>query len=99
MKKQQLVDKPYEITWQELKDFINQFPEEYLTMKVPVMFADENPARYMNEPFFIQEDVYVYDGDWENSGDLKVLKEVNEDFDENLLQLVTKKGTPFLWID
>lgn len=92
------------ITWQDLKDFVNSIPEEFLTKKVAVLQSDNSLADRMNEPVFIEKDIWNHvDGDEETCGTLEVLKESDADFEEEFAkgnyEIVTPKGTPFLWID
>ena len=56
------------ITWQELKDFVNSIDEVHLSSEVLVQFEDDTIARNMQEPFKLEDDIYVYDGDWELRG-------------------------------
>lgn len=94
------MEKPKTITWQELKDFANSVPEEYLTKHAYIIISDESTARALNEPFFIQEDIYSNKSDYEDCGPLKELKELHGDeFNEDDYILTTKKGAPFLWSD
>ena len=91
------------ITWQELKDFVNSIDEVHLQNEVIVQFEDETIARNMQEPYKLEDDIYVYDGDWEQSGTLKEIKQIRKDgelpFDMELCRLATKKGMPFLWME
>jgi len=90
-----------EITWQQLKDFVNSVPEDFLQNKVPLMYEDETFARRIQEPFFSEEDIYINKNDIEKIGTLKDLKENHDDedpFNPDDYILNTKKGTPFLWI-
>lgn len=91
------------ITWQELKDFVNSIDEVHLSSEVLVQFEDETLARNMQEPYKLENDIYMFDDNTEDCGTLEELKELMQDaeppFDEKLCKLITKKGTPFLWID
>lgn len=92
-----------EITWQELKDFINNIPEEFLQEKVPLNHADESQFAFLNEPGVIEHDIYRHKEDEDDCECLEILREIHkfddEPFNEADYILVTKKGTPFLWID
>lgn len=92
--------KPREITWQELKEFVNSVPEEYMQKNIPILIEDESYARNLNESFFIQNDIYSNIEDSEDCGTLEELKNIwKDEFNESNYQLITKKGTPFLWSD
>lgn len=94
------VEPPKDITWQELKDFVNSLDEETLKERIPVLIGDATSAVYLNEPFKMEYDVYSNIHDVEDSGPLEELKELwGDEYDESLYKLVTKKGTAFLWID
>ena len=97
------VDLKKPITWQMLKDFVNGIPEKYLEKTAVILFEDESTARELLEPFTMYDDIYIYDSDSEESGTLKELRELRDSMDMpfNLedCQLVTEKGTPFLWVE
>lgn len=89
------------ITWKKLKEFVNSIPEELLNKKASLLLEDETYARKLDDAFFIREDIYANKEDGEDCGTLEELKETHEhDSDFNLEDyiLVTKKGTPFLYI-
>lgn len=89
------------ITWNKLKEFVNSIPEELLDKKASLLLEDETFSRDLNEPFFIEHDVYCHKEDGEYSASEKELKEMHkdeEDFTMDDYILVTKKGTPFLYI-
>lgn len=101
MENQEELKKP--ITWQELKDFVNSLPFEYMDKTARLLFQDESTARDLLEPFRMQEDIYMFDDNAEDCGTLEELKELMQDaeppFDLQLCKLITKKGTPFLWAE
>lgn len=91
------------ITWQELKEFVNSLPAEYMDKPAHILFQDETTARGLLEPFQIKNDIYMFDDNTEDCGTLEELRELMADaeppFDEALCKLITKKGTPFLWAE
>ena len=91
------------ITWQELADFIAKIPEEKMNDTAKILFQDESSARDLLEPFFIENDIFMYDDNEEDCGTENELREIakinGEDFDKGLCKLVTKKGAPFLWAE
>ena len=91
------------ITWQDLEDFVKKIPLEYKEKTAMILFQDEEQARELLEPFFMRDDIYIFDDNSEDCGTLEELKEILADaeppFDEKLCKLVTKKGTPFLWAE
>lgn len=91
------------ITWQMLKDFVNKIPDEHLQKTAVILFEDESTVRELLEPFTLENDIYIYDDNDEDSGTLKELRDQKkydeEPFDESLAKLVTPKGTPFLWVE
>lgn len=94
---------PQPITWDELKTFVNSLSEEQLKNKIPVLFQDETAARYLLEPFKMENDIYAHIDDDENAGTIEELKQCCKDqgepFNENEYYICTKKGTPFLWLE
>ncbi|UFK27481.1 hypothetical protein [Elizabethkingia phage TCUEAP2] len=103
MADQNTTQEPQPITWDELKTFVNSLSEEQLKNKIPVLFQDETAARYLLEPFKMENDIYIYDNDGEDCGTLEELREIREaeemKFDLEDCTLVTPKGTPFLWLE
>lgn len=94
------LEKLKEITWQELKDFCNSIPEEFLSRKAHILVSDNNQGQKLNEPYFLEEDVWcLKDGDFEDCGTLEDLRCMDDEFDINNYELITKKGTPFLYAD
>lgn len=91
------------ITWQDLEDFVKKIPLEYKQKTAMILFQDEEKARELLEPFFIENDIFMYDDNDEDCGTEKELREIAKingfDFDKGLCKLVTKKGTPFLWAE
>ena len=67
------------------------------------VYTYQGQARELLEPFFMRDDIYIFDDNSEDCGTLEELKEILADaeppFDEKLCKLVTKKGTPFLWAE
>lgn len=90
-----------EITWQELKDFCNSIPAEFLDKKVNILVSDNSEGQKLNEPYFLPHDVWCHkDGFPEDEcGELDEVMQSNVDFDKNNYYIVTKKGTPFLYAD
>jgi hypothetical protein len=90
------------ITWEKLKEFVNSIPPVYLEKTAHVLYEDNSIGKLLSESFFIEDDVYIFDDNEEDCGTLEELKMLMEDaeppFDEALCRLVTKKGTPFLWV-
>jgi hypothetical protein len=82
-------------TYRELKEFVNSLTEDQLNLPVIVEMADW-PSMQVEDLAIQDEDFYIYDGDWEDSGTLELLKECHEDdeFDIELCTLVSEKGTP-----
>lgn len=103
MSKTEMGDKPHNITWQELKDFVNSIPENHLQGKVMTAYGDEGYSKLMNEPGFIEHDIYSNKEDLEDSGTLDEIKmnlEMKDEvFDISNYELWQEAGTPFLWID
>jgi hypothetical protein len=88
-----------EITWKELKEFVNSIPEDFLSKKASLLLEDDTYARKLSEPFFIQDDIYCNKEDSEDVASVKDLKDAHgEDFNIDDYFLITKKGTPFLYI-
>lgn len=101
MKNQQSGEKSHEITWQELKDFVNSLTDSELQQKVLTQVSDDEYRKYMNEPFREEEDIYIHDPS-EEIAPIKEMKEMfkgDDDFKESDCRLICPKGTPFLWID
>ena len=90
------------ITWGELKEFVNSIPAEYLDKTAHLLYEDNSEGKPLSEPLFIEDDIYIFDDNAEDCGTLEELKMLMEDaeppFDDALCRLVTKKGTPFLWV-
>lgn len=103
MENNQLGDKPASITWQELKDFVNGIEPEFLNREVLVQISDNEFMSRLNEPFRIENDIYVHREDSEDAGtieELKMIKDSNDEvfnIDDYVLSL--QKGYPALWID
>jgi hypothetical protein len=89
------------ITWQELKDFCNSIPNEFLNNKARILVSDISQGQLLNEPYLLEKDVYRHKDhdDPEDCGYLEDLKEMDNEFDINNYEIITKKGTPFLWAD
>ena len=91
------------ITWQMLKNFVNGIPDELLGKTAVILFEDESTARELLELFNMENDVYIYDEDWEICGTFAEIKQMVEDndeeFNESLCKLATPKGTPFLRVE
>ena len=91
------------ITWQDLEDFVKKIPLEYKQKTAMILFKDEEKVRELLEPFFIENDIFMYDDNDEDCGTENELREIvkinGNDFDKGLCKLVTKKGTPFLWAE
>ncbi len=88
-----------QLTFKDLKDFINSLSEEQLEMDA---YFENGDLETMGIGGFsiVDHDVYSYNGDLDTCGaieDLKVLHD--DDFDESLCALVTKTGTPYLHIE
>ncbi|GGG97467.1 hypothetical protein [Pedobacter zeae] len=89
-----------QITWKELKDFVNSIPEEFLDKKVHILVSDESEGKKLNEPFFLEEDTWCHKDCFpDDCGKLEDLKFMDDEFDINNYEIITPKGTPFLWID
>lgn len=103
MSNTELGDKPSQITWQELKDFVNSIPEKHLQSKVMTAYGDEGYSRLMNEPGFIENNIYSNKEDIEDSGTLEEIKMNLEngevEFNINNYEIWSEAVTPFLWID
>lgn len=89
------------ITWQELKDFCNSIPNEFLGNKANVLISDNNQGTKLNEPYFLEEDVWCHKEGFadEDAAHLEDLKATDDNFDIDNYEVITKKGNPFLWID
>lgn len=98
-----LGDKPRNITWQELKDFVNGIEDQYLNENVLVNYSDEGYCKRLNEPFRLEYDVYYNIEDPEDCGTIEEIKmnleSQDEVFVEENYKLATAKNHPFLWID
>jgi len=103
MKNNQLGDKPANITWQELKDFANGIEPQFLHERVLVQISDNEYCSRLNEPYRVQNEIYINRYDSDDCGtieELKMIKEDNgEDFNIDDYVLSFKKGHPMLWID
>lgn len=103
MAEQNKTEEPQPITWGDLKKFINELPDEQLQNKIPVMYQDETAARYLLEPFKMENDIYAHIDDDDECGTMAELYEsrnsLGEPFNENEYYICTKKGTPFLWLE
>jgi len=95
------MEAPRTITWQELKDFCNSIPDQFLEGKVHMLVSDDNQGKKINEPYFLEEDVWCLKGGFpdEDAGNLDDLKSIDDDFDIDEYEIITPKGTPFLWAD
>lgn len=91
------------ITWQQLKEFVNTLTDEELQNKVPVLYQDEERAKFLLEPFRMEQNILAHIDDDEVCGTMEELKDRckvdKEPFNENEYYVCTKQGTPFLWID
>jgi hypothetical protein len=96
-----LTEKLKQITWQELKDFVNSIPEEFLSSKVHMLVSDDNEGKKLNEPFCLDEDVYCHKDGFpdDNCGPLEDIMSLEEDYNPDNYEIITKKGTPFLYVD
>lgn len=86
-------------TYKDLKEFLSTLTDDQLNQEVVIEIVDNSVYRNV---FFgvVDEDMYVYDGDNEDIGTLKILKECHEeDFDQSLCDLVTTKGSVFIGAD
>jgi len=100
MEKETITEKLKEITWQELKDFCNSIPDEFLSGKVHMLVSDNNRGQRINEPYFLEEDTWcLKDGDLDCAGTIDYLKIFDDEFDEDNYEIITKKGTPFLYAE
>lgn len=97
------MEKPKSITWKELKEFANSIPEEFINNEASLLIGDESTSRVLNEPFFIENDIYCNKEDNEDCASMEELRNAHmydeDEFNEDDYVLVTKKGTPFLWSD
>lgn len=83
------------ITWQQLKDFVNAVPDEFLQQQIPLLHGDQ--TLYLCEPGYFPEDLYIHKDDPDDGGPLKDLQDLHgEDFDINEYRF-QPAGWPFLW--
>lgn len=84
-------------TYRELKEFVNSLSEEQLNQKVSIDRSDEK-SMALTDFSIADEDLFIYDDDWEDFGTKEILKDCHEEdgFDENELTLVFPKGTVFI---
>ena len=86
-------------TYLDLKKFLETLTEDQLNQELVVDWVDSHSTRDVSFGI-VDEDMYMYDNDVEDSGTLKILKECHEeDFDETLCELITPKGTVFITCD
>lgn len=86
-------------TWNELKEFIETLTDEQKARKVNVLIGDDSMGKDI-DIFLTEEDIYQNVEDDEDCGPLKELMDVHgEDFNESDYPLITKKGTPFIYIE
>lgn len=95
-----IMEKPATITYRQLRKFVNAIPDIFIDNTAMILISDETIARALNEPCFVENDIYSNKSDYEDSGTLKELKEKHgDDFNEEDYIKVTTKGSPFLWSD
>ena len=85
-------------TWSDLEEALNKMPLDQKGKQVFSSIEDENTFRKVEDVQFVQNDIYVKKDEKEDYGDLEALKELHgEEFNESNYELITPKGTPFLW--
>lgn len=85
-------------TWNSLLKAISNLSPEQREKQVFFTYEDESRFKKIHGLETIPEDVYINKDNDEDCGDLETLKEVHgDDFKEEDYELVTPKGTPFLW--
>lgn len=88
------------ITWADVENFIKTLSEEEKQAEVFVECEDEQPPRRIESAERAEFDVWVYDGDPENTYDSKDgLLALQDDPDESLCVLATPKGAPFICLE
>lgn len=100
MEEQITVIEPEQITWKQLKDFIQTLSEEELKTPAWILIDDNSQATKLLEPLRIEQDIYCNIDEHEDCGTLAELKELaGDDFNIANYKLSTPKGTPFLWAE
>lgn len=88
-----------QITWDQLKTFVNSLDENQLKKQVFIIIDDNSFGTPLIGMEQLPEDVYCHKDDPEDCGQLEILKELyDEDFNESDFILSTEKGTPFLYL-
>ena len=88
--------------WSELKEFVNSLDEKQLLGDVYfIENVDDGQSCHVGNAEVLDEDVYANIEDNHDVGTLRDLREAWDDtdgeFDESNYEIVTHKGTPFLW--
>lgn len=86
------------ITWAEIKELVDMMPPEILSQNATIWNESEETGHAVTAIKILDED-WHYDGD-EGCAPLDVIKENDEDFEENKndYYLVHRAGTPILMI-
>lgn len=86
------------ITWAEIKELVNKLPEDILKQRCTIWNESEDNGHSVTGIKILDED-WHFDGD-EGCMPLRLLKEHNEDYEENKdeYHLVHATGTPILLI-
>jgi hypothetical protein len=87
-------------TWDDLMKAIEEIPQEYRNNQVFFSFEDRDELIKVDSIQTVPEDIYSYK-DHEEFGTFENMKEFaemnDEEFNEKNIELITKKGIPFLW--
>lgn len=81
------------LTYRQLKEFVNQIPEEFLDDSAGVS-GDETFAA-INSAGFTNQNFYAPEGEWDEMIDEKGYESLS-DQDKEGYEIVIKKGEPFL---
>ena|ERR1700739_820303 len=88
-------------TYGDLLEALKTFTPEQLAQKPYIFIDDAEFAEKIGSIGEYGQDIYSYDDDDENCGEIEDIKscckENNEEFDETKLKLMTPKGTIFLY--
>ena len=86
------------ITWAEIKELVNQLPENILNQNCTIWTDSEVSGGFITGVKILDED-WHFDGD-EGCAPISTIKENYEDYEENKEEyhLVHAKGTPILLI-
>jgi len=93
------IDSEKNATWDDIAAFIDSLTPEQRKQHAYALVSDDGHGKRLNVDT-IEWDVYAHKDNDDDAGPIEELREMHgEDFVETDYELVTPKGTPFIYID